>query len=83
MNPSLIFLLEIVSFKYWSTDFRTCRIYKVFYFFVASFYSEPEDVHFNDDENHVYALIINGHSLVHALHTELERKFVDLCTKCE
>lgn len=52
-------------------------------FFVTTISSEPDDGQFNEDENHVYALIINGHSLVHALHTEFERKFVDLCTKCE
>lgn len=46
-------------------------------------YSEPEDVQSNKDEDNEYALIINGHSLVHALHTELESKFVDLCTKCK
>lgn len=45
-------------------------------------YSEPEDVQMQNEER-VYALVINGHSLVHALHTELERKFVDICTKCK
>lgn len=50
------------------------------------YFSEPEDVHFpkgEDHDNAVYALIINGQSLVHALHTELEYKFVELCTKCK
>lgn len=36
-----------------------------------------------DNEDRLYALVINGHSLVHALHTELEYKFVELCTKCK
>lgn len=38
---------------------------------------------YDEDEDKVYALVINGHSLVHALHTELEYKFVELCTKCK
>jgi len=46
-------------------------------------YSEPSDVQIEDDEERLYALVINGHSLVHALHTELEYKFVELCTKCK
>lgn len=49
-------------------------------------FSEPEDVQFHEGDDHdsaVYALVINGHSLVHALHTELEYKFVELCTKCK
>lgn len=46
-------------------------------------YSEPDDVEMQDSEERMYALVINGHSLVHALHTELEYKFVELCTKCE
>jgi len=46
-------------------------------------YSEPDDVETEDNEDRLYALVINGHSLVHALHTELEYKFVELCTKCK
>ncbi|XP_060873130.1 phospholipid-transporting ATPase ID isoform X1 [Metopolophium dirhodum] len=46
-------------------------------------FSEPDDVEMQDNEERVYALVINGHSLVHALHTELEYKFVELCTKCK
>lgn len=46
-------------------------------------YSEPEDVQMEDGEERLFALVINGHSLVHALHTELEYKFVELCTKCK
>lgn len=46
-------------------------------------FSEPEDGACNENEDQVYALVINGHSLVHALHTELENKFVELCTKCK
>ncbi|XP_025199207.1 phospholipid-transporting ATPase ID isoform X2 [Melanaphis sacchari] len=46
-------------------------------------FSEPEDVQMEDDEERLFALVINGHSLVHALHTELEYKFVELCTKCK
>jgi len=46
-------------------------------------YSEPDDIQMQDNEERLYALVINGHSLVHALHTELEYKFVELCTKCE
>jgi len=45
--------------------------------------SEPDDVELEDNEDRLYALVINGHSLVHALHTELEYKFVELCTKCK
>uniref|UniRef100_A0A2S2QFH4 Phospholipid-transporting ATPase n=1 Tax=Sipha flava TaxID=143950 RepID=A0A2S2QFH4_9HEMI len=49
-------------------------------------FSEPENVNMNDhddDDDKMYALVINGHSLVHALHTELEKKFVELCAKCK
>jgi phospholipid-translocating ATPase len=50
------------------------------------YFSEPENVNMNDhddDDDKMYALVINGHSLVHALHTELEKKFVELCAKCK
>ncbi|XP_050059932.1 phospholipid-transporting ATPase ID isoform X1 [Aphis gossypii] len=46
-------------------------------------FSEPEDVQTEENEERTFALVINGHSLVHALHTELEYKFVELCTKCK
>ncbi|XP_026804746.1 phospholipid-transporting ATPase ID isoform X3 [Rhopalosiphum maidis] len=46
-------------------------------------FSEPGDIQMEDDEERLFALVINGHSLVHALHTELEYKFVELCTKCK
>ncbi|XP_050428508.1 phospholipid-transporting ATPase ID [Adelges cooleyi] len=47
-------------------------------------FSEPGDGQQSEqEEQRVYALIVNGHSLVHALHTELEKKFVDLCTNCK
>ncbi|VVC36361.1 Hypothetical protein CINCED_3A000306 [Cinara cedri] len=49
---------------------------------VVRFY-ESEDIQLHEDEEHLFALVINGHSLVHALHTELENKFVDLCTQCK
>lgn len=29
-----------------------------------------------------FAIIINGHSLVHALHPQLEKLFLDVCTQC-
>ncbi|XP_050535575.1 phospholipid-transporting ATPase ID isoform X2 [Daktulosphaira vitifoliae] len=47
-------------------------------------FSEPDDGQQVNEEEHLeYALIVNGHSLVHALHTELEKIFVDLCTNCK
>lgn len=30
-----------------------------------------------------FAIIINGHSLVHALHPQLEKLFLDVCTQCK
>ena len=36
-----------------------------------------------DDENNTgFALVINGHSLVHALHPKLEKTFLDVGTQC-
>lgn len=31
----------------------------------------------------MFALVINGHSLVHALHIDLEKTFIEVCTNCE
>ena len=35
-----------------------------------------------DDSNTGYALVINGHSLVHALQPKLEKLFLDIGTQC-
>ena len=36
----------------------------------------------DDDSNTGYALVINGHSLVHALQPKLEKLFLDVGTQC-
>lgn len=48
------------------------------------YYSEPEDkiVDVVEDDP-IYALVISGHALVHALHTDLEKCFMDLCSQCK
>lgn len=46
--------------------------------------SEIGIIGLNDDDNNTgYALVINGHSLVHALHQKLERLFLDVGTQCK
>jgi magnesium-transporting ATPase (P-type) len=36
-----------------------------------------------EDRNTGYALVINGHSLIYALQTKLEKRFLDVVTKCK
>lgn len=51
--------------------------------FYVIFYSEPEDKIVEVEDDPTYALVISGHALVHALHTDLEKCFMDLCSQCK
>lgn len=44
-------------------------------------YSADSHEHNNDDSNG-FAIVINGHSLVHCLHPKLEEKFLDVVIQC-
>ncbi|XP_049871998.1 probable phospholipid-transporting ATPase IM isoform X1 [Pectinophora gossypiella] len=44
-------------------------------------YSAESHEHTNDDSNG-FAIVINGHSLVHCLHPKLEEKFLDVVLQC-
>ncbi|XP_045484155.1 probable phospholipid-transporting ATPase IM isoform X2 [Pieris rapae] len=44
-------------------------------------YSADTHEHNNDDSNG-FAIVINGHSLVHCLHPKLEEKFLDVVLQC-
>lgn len=44
-------------------------------------HSEDSHDHSNDDTNG-FAIVINGHSLVHCLHPKLEEKFLDVVLQC-
>ncbi|KAJ8718438.1 hypothetical protein PYW08_002675 [Mythimna loreyi] len=44
-------------------------------------YSAESHEHANDDANG-FAIVINGHSLVHCLHPKLEEKFLDVVLQC-
>ncbi|KOB65183.1 Phospholipid-transporting atpase 1 (Aminophospholipid flippase 1), partial [Operophtera brumata] len=44
-------------------------------------YSADSHEHNNDDANG-FAIVINGHSLVHCLHPKLEEKFLDVVIQC-
>ncbi|XP_075979890.1 ATPase phospholipid transporting 8B isoform X1 [Anticarsia gemmatalis] len=44
-------------------------------------YSAESHEHNNDDSNG-FAIVINGHSLVHCLHPKLEEKFLDVVLQC-
>ena len=35
------------------------------------------------DQNTGFAVVINGHSLVHALHPQLEQLFLDVSSQCK
>lgn len=45
--------------------------------------SEPDVKPDEGDEETQFALVINGHSLVHALHRDLEKCFINVCTQCK
>ncbi|KAG6444921.1 hypothetical protein O3G_MSEX003645, partial [Manduca sexta] len=44
-------------------------------------YSTDSHDHTNDDSNG-FAIVVNGHSLVHCLHPKLEEKFLDVVLQC-
>ncbi|XP_026326260.1 probable phospholipid-transporting ATPase IM isoform X2 [Hyposmocoma kahamanoa] len=44
-------------------------------------YSAESHEHTNDDSNG-FAIVVNGHSLVHCLHPKLEEKFLDVVLQC-
>ncbi|XP_063830250.1 probable phospholipid-transporting ATPase IM [Ostrinia nubilalis] len=44
-------------------------------------YSAESHEHANDDSNG-FAIVVNGHSLVHCLHPKLEEKFLDVVLQC-
>jgi hypothetical protein len=52
-----------------------------------SYYSESEYQHgLNVEESDTsggFAIVINGHSLVHALHPQMEKLFLEVSSQCE
>ncbi len=53
------------------------------YLFSRLFISESEDKIEDFEDETMFALVINGHSLVHALHIDLEKSFIELCSNCK
>ncbi|XP_065215158.1 phospholipid-transporting ATPase ID isoform X2 [Planococcus citri] len=45
--------------------------------------SEPDDKIEDIDDETTFSLVINGHSLVHALHVDLEKSFLEVCSNCK
>lgn len=48
-------------------------------------FTDSEGYHPGDDaeDNGGYAVVVNGHSLVHALHPQLEQLFLELASQCK